>query len=456
MSLRRASHMLWAYTQCRHLHLPDRTALQAHQARALRRFTAQLCRHSPYFAPYAQQPLALWPTMNKALMLRHFDSMNTAGLRLDDAMRVAMIAETQRDFSPTVQGITVGLSSGTSGQRGVFAVSEAEQARWAGVMLARALPDGLFSRERVALCLRANSRLYNAVRTPWIRFEFFDLFKPLDDVVEALRRYRPTVLVAPAQVLRALALIAGEDPTGLMPERVISAAEVLTPGDRALISQQFGPVHELYQATEGFLAATCKRGVLHLNEEYLLIEPEWLPVPKPSHAATALQTSPARFVPLITDFSRFTQPIVRYRLDDVLVAGPPCDCGRVGRTIAHIEGRCNDQFELPDRSGMPHPVFSDVLLRALAQVLPADADYQLDQIGTEHWRLQAGIGEDRLRVAREHLEQVLTAQGLCTSGLRWQLDNRVPVRDLSAKRRTLRRLDAGPPCASVLSAAGSA
>ena len=35
-------------------------------------------------------------------------------------------SEENRDFSPTIKGITVGLSSGTSGNRGVFLASEKE------------------------------------------------------------------------------------------------------------------------------------------------------------------------------------------------------------------------------------------------------------------------------------------------------------------------------------------
>jgi hypothetical protein len=42
--------------------------------------------------------------------------------------------------------LTVGLSSGTSGNRGVFLVSRAERLRWAGILLGRALPGHLLKR----------------------------------------------------------------------------------------------------------------------------------------------------------------------------------------------------------------------------------------------------------------------------------------------------------------------
>ena len=156
-----------------------------------------------------------------------------------------------------VNGYSVGLSSGTSGSRGVFVVSPAEQAKWAGVLLAKLLPRGLFHGERVALFLRANNNLYSSVRNPWLSFEFFDLFDPFDAHFERLNRYDPTIVVGPAQVLRSLALARTAGHLTIKPHKVISGAEVLDPIDKALIGASLGTVGEVYQATEGFLAATC-------------------------------------------------------------------------------------------------------------------------------------------------------------------------------------------------------
>ncbi len=45
---------------------------------------------------------------------------------------------------------------------------------------------------------------------------------------------------------------------------------------------------------------------MHLNEPYLLIEREWL------------DREQTRFTPIVTDLWRRAQPVVRYRLNDVL------------------------------------------------------------------------------------------------------------------------------------------
>lgn len=426
--MKRIAWLLLAYWRTRRLRFAGRAQLDAYQEKKLTAFMATLCARSTYFAPFRALPLAQWPTMNKALMLEHFDTMNTAGIELAPAMEAAMAAERSRDFTPAVGDITVGLSSGTSPQRAVFTVSPREKAQWAGVMLAKALPDGLFSGERVALFLRANSNLYTAVRSPWLTFAFYDLFQPFDALCAELVAYRPSVIVAPAQVLRQLALGVIEGRLALAPKKVISVAEVLEAQDRALIVQAFGAVHEIYQATEGFLASSCEHGVLHLNEEYVHVEPQWL------------DEQQRRFVPVITDFTRITQPIVRYRLDDILLArATPCPCGRVTRAIDGIEGRCDDMLVLPARDGKNISVFADVLTRAFAQALPADGDYRLVQQGETTLQLHAAQDAAGLAALRLHLEGVLAGLGVAVERLHWTVSSELPAFDPTMKRRRIRR-----------------
>jgi len=424
----RLLRVMLAYWQARRLQFHDRAALERYQQQQLAVFCRRLQQRSLYFAELGDLPLAQWPLMDKALMLQHFDQMNSAGLRLDEVMQIALRAEHSRDFVPTIGPYTVGLSSGTTAQRAAFVVSRREQAQWAGIMLARALPDGLLARERVALFLRANSNLYTAVRSRWLTFRYFDLFRPFAEHLPLLADYQPSILLAPAQVLRELALAQLQGRIRLQPKRVYSIAEVLEAQDRQLIEQAFGPLHEIYQATEGFLASTCAAGVLHLNEEYLHVEPEWL------------DDAHRRFVPVITDFSRYTQPIVRYRLNDVLLArATPCPCGRASMALDGVEGRCDDMLLLPDCQGRPQTVFADLLGRALAQVLPFDADYRLRQTGPCSLTLHLALQERQQVAVQEHLDRVLQGAGVDVAALQWQHEHSLPPLDTSRKRRRIIR-----------------
>ena len=97
------------------------------------------------------------------------------------------------------------------------------------------------------------------------------------------------VLIAPPSILRYLA----DRKISLDARKIISVAEVLTPLDREAIEQHFQcTVHQLYTSTEGEIAATCEHGTLHLNEEIMVIQKEWI------------DDEQTMFHPIISDFKR--------------------------------------------------------------------------------------------------------------------------------------------------------
>src|SRR5205823_2238413 len=97
---------------------------------------AYTSQHAPFYREhwYGADPhdWRILPTVDKRLMMSHFDTFNTRGIKHDDAMNIAIQAERSRDFRPVLKGLTVGLSSGTSGHRGLFLADAWEQAAWAG------------------------------------------------------------------------------------------------------------------------------------------------------------------------------------------------------------------------------------------------------------------------------------------------------------------------------------
>lgn len=358
--------------------LRTREDLAAHQGRAMQGLRAALAR-SPYYRPYAHQALAEWPIINKHQWMANFDSINTAGITRAEAESVAVQAEKDRNFRTTIGNIVVGLSTGTSGARGIFLANRSERLRWAGAIMAKTLPKGLRRRERIALVLRADSGLYASVASgKWMQFKFFDTTKALTTLAEQLIAYAPTILVGPPSVLVLLAACFDRNDTPQRPRLVISSAEVLDDLDRQRLSNAFqAPVAQVYQATEGFLGATCRLGRMHLNEEFLFIEKEWV------------DRAQRKFVPLITDMYRHTQPVIRYRLNDILTeAAMPCPCGSPSTTIERIEGREDDVFWIRDFHGTNWvPVFPDVLSRHLLSVTSQLDDYEIVQTTQSDWRV---------------------------------------------------------------------
>lgn len=422
--------LLWRYREARALRFHTRDALGQHQAAKIATHLAWVAKSSPYYANYAEKPLDQWPVIDKAEWMRSFDSMNTAGLTLAEVQGLALKAECTRDFAPTLGDYTVGLSSGTSGTRGVFVASSAERAQWAGLALARLLPGKLFNGERVAFFLRANSNLYTTVASPWLTFRFFDLVADFEQHLDPLQAYRPTVIVAPAQVLAQLALAQRDRRLALPKTRVISVAEVLEASDKELLEQTFGAPEQIYQATEGFLGYTCPSGSLHLNEEYLHIEPCWV------------DAEHSRMMPIITDFTRKTQPLIRYKLNDVLAVNrTPCACGNPSLVLSHIEGRNDDMLVLPGPAGQV-AVFADAMSRLLLQVLPLDMDYRLSQVGDAHLHLRCPLTVSDGEKALSHLQQLLPKLGVDVSRMSFEHTCDAVAFDPTVKRRRIMRVPA--------------
>ena len=159
------ARVVGAFVSARYLH-PWRTraSIERHQRRRLRHLVRFLSAKSPYFAGLlAAQESSSWanlPTMNKAAMMANFDALNTVGISRDAALEFAIDGERRRDFGGELAGCSVGLSSGTTGHRGLFVVSPRERDVWAGTVLALTLPKGKrVWGHRIALFLRADNTL---------------------------------------------------------------------------------------------------------------------------------------------------------------------------------------------------------------------------------------------------------------------------------------------------------
>lgn len=264
--------------------------------------------------------------MDKASVLANFGALNTKAVSLDEARRALDNGEER------VRGLVVGQSTGTSGNRGVFLISEAERFTWLGVILAKALPDFPWVRHKVALVLPGYGQLYaSATATGRLAIKFFDLSLGLAHWHAALCAFAPDAIVAPPKVLRALA-----EKGGINPRHVFSGAEVLDAIDRQVVETAYKvPVREIYMATEGLFGVGCTHGVLHLAEDAVFFEWE-----RPSAASELL-------TPIVTDFTRSTQVMARYRMNDLLRLQPTvCACGSPLQAVANVEGRQDDIFHL--------------------------------------------------------------------------------------------------------------
>ena len=374
----------------------SRKKIERIQSKGMRKQAKFVRKKSPFYARHwdglQDEQWHEFPLIDKSIMMENLEDLLTVRIDVSKAKSLADEAEKSRDFSPKIGPYSIGYSSGTSGSRGMHFVSEKEQAGWAGFMLARGLDGSIFSKHRIGLILRANSNTFESVGSNRIEFKFYDLMKPLEDIHESILQDKLDILIGPPSVLRYLADVKSP----LKVRKLVSAAEVLDEIDRRHIEAHFGQiVHQFYSSTEGEIAATCEHGTLHLNEEIMVIQKQWVDEEK------------GWYHPIISDFKRKTQPIIRYRLNDILVASKqPCKCGDTRESIESIMGRQDDIFMLEKKSGDGfEQVIPDFIRRAVMQMHPDITAYCAIQKSPEEIEIQL-LPEGLQEISFQGFEQV--------------------------------------------------
>jgi putative adenylate-forming enzyme len=256
---------------------------------------------------------------------------------------------------------------------------------------------------------------------------------PLDTAIAALNEQQPDFLAGPPSLLGFLADAVETGKLRIRPEWLVSVAEVLEPQDEQRLNAVFGvPVLQIYQCTEGLLAISCHAGGLHLQEDLVAVQFE----PLDGDA-----TPPC--MPIVTDLWRRTQPIIRYRLNDVVTLDPrPCRCGSGFRLLGSIEGRCDDVFYFEQGDGTLRPIFPDTIRRLVLLASPDILDYQAfqDIPGRLRIRLDAPeTGFDALARAVRGSAGTMARQYHCRVPSVAVERGLVPG-EMGAKRRRVRRL----------------
>lgn len=375
-----ASSFLRARSLARRLR--TRADIEAWQAKRLERFVLKIAPRVPAYRDVNAKTLTDLPFMDKAQLMANFHLYNRAGVTAVEA-RAALAG------SGRIGRYSVGASTGTSGNRGLYLVSDHERFTWLGVMLAKALPDVTKVRHRVAIVLPASSRLYDSANESGrLSLSFFDLHRGVDVILPEVAAFAPTVIVAPPKVLREMA----QADLTLAPKKLYSAAEVLDPLDRAVIEARFGvTLGQIYMATEGLFGVSCDKGGLHLAEDFVAFE--W---DRPADADGLV-------APLITDFTRSTQVMARYRMNDLLrLQAGHCDCGSPLQLVDEVVGRMDDVFRLPRRDGQgDRLVTPDLIRNAIVRADSRISDFRV---------VQSGVRDVALRLPSERVAELPAAQ----------------------------------------------
>jgi len=190
------------------------------------------------------------PVTNKKLLMENLGTFNTLGLEKQEIMDFCVNAEKTRDFSKRLRGVNVGLSSGTSGNKGVEITSPKEENLLRAAFFARfSFPKK--EKINLAFILRVTSPAFSLNRFGH-RLTYIGQLDSMENIVKKLGGLQPNIISAPPSMLKILAREAEEGRLSVNPLKIVSYAEVLYPDVKDYLQKVFGcEVHEIYKCSEG-------------------------------------------------------------------------------------------------------------------------------------------------------------------------------------------------------------
>ena len=297
------------------------------------------------------------PLINKSVMMEHFDLLNTVGLTKDEVMSYALKKELEKDYLGYYRDkFVIGLSSGTSGNKGLFITPKSLTKQLPFVFLARSGLPLRYLPFKILFMLRVFSQGFNDINSPIISLNYLSTMTPIQDVIEHINNLKINILMAPPSLCRLLLPYSHLIQKPL--KMIVTYAEVLEKEEKQRLRSIFKcNVIEIYQASEGQLASACSHGNLHINEDLVyveLLDDQYNEVTDAHVVANHM---------VVTNLVNLAQPLIRYEMNDLIVLDDHCSCGSHFRTIKNIVGRNDDVLTFKKNDGTMQHIFPDLMSR---------------------------------------------------------------------------------------------
>jgi putative adenylate-forming enzyme len=341
------------------------------------------------------------PTINKQIMMDNFTTLNTCGLDKDDVVAYAVEKEMNKDYYGYYQDeYVVGLSSGTSGNKGIYITPKALTKRLPFVFLAR---SGLKLRHlpfRILFLLRVFSQGFDDINAPFVKLNYLSTMEDPAMIIDTINMKRINIIMAPPSLLRQLLPLA--DKVTVQIKQIVSYAEVLPKEEKQKLQDAFHTeVIELYQASEGQMASACKHGHLHINEDMVYVEL----YDRLGKLITEDNVVGQKMI--ITNLVNKAQPLIRYEMNDMVVLDSTCSCGSQFRRIKQVLGRHDDLLYFMTKSKKERIVYPDLFVRWIIVVSDKIREFQVVQYSFDRLELRLDIREDNENIIKALASKLL-------------------------------------------------
>jgi phenylacetate-coenzyme A ligase PaaK-like adenylate-forming protein len=349
---------LWLKTLWNHSRNLKKTRreLEEQQLRQFRRLVGHAQARSRYYRkviaerginPATCVP-ADFPVLTKDEVMANFDALVTDP-RIT-LKRVSEFLERSTDPQELFEGSYHVLhTSGTSGSIGYFVFAHDEWIRGAAQVV-RASPLRL--RRRVAYVAATRGHYAgvslmmagnDGTNALFYNVRLFDIGQPLPAIIAQLNDFQPHALTGYAAAIKALAEAQERGDLRIRPRDVGNGGEPLLLDVKEFIERVFGvPVKNGYASSEHLYMAMPIHGFegMHLLEDELIFELA------PDHTC-------------VTNLFNFTMPLIRYRMDDVLIPDDSTATALPFRRLKGVIGRREDSLVFRNQHGRQdfiHPI----------------------------------------------------------------------------------------------------
>ncbi len=315
------------------------------------------------------------PIIDKGVVMDHYDD-----LVCDPALRkadlLAFLADPANADARYRHRYTVIHTSGSSGRIGLF-VYDDRHLNWLNILFLKylygvrrlvrdMLPQrvafwGVTGGHYAGYTLTSRCTHYGLPYLP------LAVETPLEEAAARLNAFQPTILTAYSSLLGQLAEAQRAGTLAIAPQLIFAGAEPLTPACRAACREAFGVApRNVYAASESIIIGAETRyqdGMVLFNDWNIVetVDADDRPVGSGEYGQV-----------ILTNLYNDTQPLIRYRMDDVLrIARSPGDRCLPLEVIEDIQGRTEDflTFDQGGRTVAIHPiVFVEFYVEGLRQL----------------------------------------------------------------------------------------
>lgn len=412
----------------------DTDGIRARQQHRLADLVSFARRESRFYRRhYAQLPDTLASTgelrpVTKPMLMEHFDDVVTDPAITKSGVE-AFLADQANIGRRYLGRYPVWTTSGTTGEPGVFVQDDFS------LMLVHTVPDrwttpALFNFEMMRRMIRNNRRFAEIAvagghfagasgialfrresRLGANRIRFLSATRPLDELVTDLNDYRPAVIIGYSTVLVQLAHAQQEGRLAISPALVMPSAEPLSAAGKQLLREAFRcVVRETYSATEAIpLATECRRGSLHANTDWFLLEPV-------DDAYHAIEPGQPSATVLLTHLGNRVQPLIRYDLgDSITMHRDKCSCGSPFPVI-EVQGRQGEILTFRSDTGQQTAILP-LALSGIVETVPEVTRCQIVRTGPSVLEVRFETKPDRDKTATWNRIAASLSRFLASHGL---------------------------------------